>query len=71
MKIVNEKGKLFGIINVVDLLILLVIVAVAGGVFWQLLGTQVANKVAPQVDLILSLIHIYAGIWRVRYKAGV
>ena len=58
MKIVNEKGKLFGIINVVDLLILLVIVAVAGGVFWQLLGTQVANKVAPQVDLITEVVVI-------------
>ena len=29
MKIINEKGKLFGIINVVDLLVLLLIVAVA------------------------------------------
>ena len=29
MKIINEKGKLFGIINVVDLLVLVSVIAVS------------------------------------------
>ncbi|MBQ2095993.1 MAG: DUF4330 family protein, partial [Firmicutes bacterium] len=28
MKIINEKGKLFGLINIVDLIVLLLVVAV-------------------------------------------
>jgi len=32
MKIINEKGKLFGLINIVDLLVLIAAVAVAAGV---------------------------------------
>ncbi len=31
MKIINEKGKLFGIINIIDLIVLLVIVLLIGG----------------------------------------
>lgn len=35
MKIINEKGKLFGIINVVDLLVLVAAIAVVAGVGYQ------------------------------------
>ena len=56
MKLVNEKGKLFGVINVVDLLILLVVVLIIGGVGWKLLGTQVQNSIAPQVDLVAEVV---------------
>ena len=45
MKIINEKGKLFGIINVVDLLIIIAIVLVVGAIAWQLLGDRVADVV--------------------------
>ncbi|MCI5897437.1 MAG: DUF4330 domain-containing protein [Anaerovoracaceae bacterium] len=55
MKIVNEKGKLFGIINLADLLVLVLIVAVIAGVGVKLFGTQVQNKVAPQVDCIVEV----------------
>ena len=37
MKIINEKGKLFGVINVVDLLVLLAVIAVVIGVGYKLL----------------------------------
>ena len=37
MKIINEKGKLFGLINIVDLLVLIAAVAVAAGVGYKLL----------------------------------
>lgn len=51
MKVVNEKGKLFGIINVVDLIILLVIVLVVGAIAWQLLGNKVKDVVSTQEEL--------------------
>ncbi len=51
MKIVNEKGKLFGLINVVDLLVLIAIVAVAGAIVWQLLGDRVSDAISEQAEL--------------------
>ena len=58
MKIVNEKGKLFGIINVIDLLILVAIIAVVGAIGWQLFGAQVNNAVSPQVELTAEVVII-------------
>ena len=51
MKIINEKGKLFGIINVVDFLVLLAAIAVIGGLGWKLLGPKVVEAVSPTVTL--------------------
>ena len=34
MKLINDKGRLFGLINAVDLLALLVVLAVIGGLAW-------------------------------------
>lgn len=51
MKIVNEKGKLFGIINVVDLLVLVAVVAVLGAIVWQLLGDRVSDAVSEDAEL--------------------
>ena len=50
MKIVNEKGKLFGIINIVDLIVVLLVIAVAGVLATQLLGSQVTDAVSQKVD---------------------
>lgn len=55
MKIVNEKGKLFGIINIVDLLILLVVIAAVGGIATQVFGSKVQEAVSPQVDCIAEV----------------
>ena len=41
MKIINEKGKLFGLINIVDLLVLIAAVAVAAGVGYKLFAPQI------------------------------
>ena len=41
MKIINEKGKLFGIINVVDLLVLVAAIAVVAGVGYKLFAKQI------------------------------
>lgn len=51
MKIINEKGKLFGIINIVDLLVLLAVIAVVVGVGYKLFGSKVAEVVSPEVTL--------------------
>ncbi len=55
MKIINEKGKLFGLINIVDLLALLAAVAVIGGIAWKLLAPQVVEAVSPTVTLTAQM----------------
>lgn len=56
MKIVNEKGKLFGIINPVDLLALIVVIAVIVGIAWQLLGNKVTEVVSPNVEMTTEVV---------------
>ncbi|NLP31079.1 MAG: DUF4330 domain-containing protein [Clostridiales bacterium] len=58
MKIINEKGKLFGIINVVDLVILIAVIAVLGSIAWQLFGTRLNDAISPQVDLTAEVVII-------------
>ena len=50
MKIINEKGKLFGLINIVDLIVLLLVIAVIGVVATKLLGNRVTEAVSQKVD---------------------
>ncbi len=51
MKIINEKGKLFGVINVVDLLVLAAAVALIAGVGYKLFAPQIAEAASPQVKM--------------------
>ncbi len=51
MKIINEKGKLFGIINVVDLLVLVAALAVVAGVGYKLFKPNVQEVSSPTTDL--------------------
>ncbi len=60
MKLINEKGKLFGIINVVDLIVLLVIVLGIAGVAVKLLGTQATDVVAQKVDCYAEVVVVGA-----------
>lgn len=55
MKLINEKGKLFGVINIVDLIILLMVVAMVGAVATQVLGSKVQSAIAPQVDCTMEV----------------
>ncbi len=55
MKIINEKGKLFGVINVVDLLVLVAAVAVAAGVGYKLFAPQIAEATAKQVEMTVTV----------------
>ncbi len=51
MKIVNEKGKLFGIINVVDLLALLAVIAVIAGIAFKLFAPKIQDASSPLVEM--------------------
>lgn len=51
MKIINEKGKLFGLINVVDLIILAAVVCLVGAIVWQLAGDKVSDAVSAEADM--------------------
>ena len=55
MKIIDEKGKLFGLINLVDMLVLLFILLVAGGVIWKIFGGQVQELVADTTELTYTV----------------
>ncbi|MBQ3224266.1 MAG: DUF4330 family protein, partial [Oscillospiraceae bacterium] len=48
MKIVNEKGKLFGVINVIDLVILLCIALVAVAAVYKLAAPAASDVIAPK-----------------------
>lgn len=52
MKIINEKGKLFGLINVVDLLVLIAAVGIVAGVGYKLFGNKIVEASAEQVELV-------------------
>ena len=58
MRIINEKGKLFGLINVVDLLVLLVVVCVCGTIAFQLAGNKINDAVSEQVELTAQVVVI-------------
>ena len=45
MKLIDEKGRLFGKINLIDLLVVLLIVAVLAAVVWKLGGKKAAAAV--------------------------
>ncbi len=55
MKIINEKGKLFGIINPVDLIILLAIIAVVAAFGIKTLKEPVQAVVVEKPDMYVTL----------------
>ncbi|MDR2670101.1 MAG: DUF4330 domain-containing protein [Oscillospiraceae bacterium] len=55
MKLINEKGKLFGLINVVDLLVLLAILLAVGGVAWRLFGHRVSELTAATTTMTYTV----------------
>ncbi|MCQ2559900.1 MAG: DUF4330 domain-containing protein, partial [Clostridia bacterium] len=54
MKIINEKGKLFGIINVVDLLVILLIVLIAAGATYKT-ANNAASGSSQKVEYTILL----------------
>lgn len=58
MKIVNDRGKIFGLINVVDLLIIIAVIAVFGAIGMQIFGQKINDVVSPQVELTAEVVII-------------
>lgn len=55
MKIINEKGRLFGIINPVDLVILLVVLLAAAGIGVKVFG---AAEAAVEKDMVMATVTV-------------
>lgn len=51
MKIVDEKGRLFGRVNVIDLLVVLVVLAAVAAVGWKVVGSRIAASMAPEAPV--------------------
>ena len=56
MKLIDEKGRLFGKINLIDLLVVLLIVAVLAAVVWKLCGRKAARSSSSLGFSSLSLL---------------
>jgi hypothetical protein len=54
MKLIDERGKLFGKFNLVDLLLLLTVVAVIGGVVFAILAPTIRERTNPLVTLTFT-----------------
>ena len=46
MKIIDEKGRLFGKLNLIDLLVIILLIAAVAAVAWKLVGKKAAETVA-------------------------
>ena len=46
MKIIDEKGRLFGKINLIDLLVIILVIAIIAAVGWKLVGKKAAASVS-------------------------
>lgn len=55
MKIVNEKGKLFGLINVVDLLVIVFVIAVVAGVIWKVGFNKITDALASDMEITFTV----------------
>lgn len=60
MKLVNEKGKLFGIINIVDLAVILVVVILAGSVVYRMTSDKVN---VDGGNLLTQEQNVYVTLW--------
>lgn len=64
MKLLDNKGKLFGIVNIVDLIVIVLIIAIVGGVSYRLVSKKInanqenimSNKEEVYVTLYSSLV---------------
>lgn len=63
MKVIDEKGKLFGKINLIDLLVVLVVIAVVAGLFWKLAGDRVTGAITQPGKTTLEYEVLCTAIW--------
>lgn len=58
MKIIDEKGKLFGLINIIDLLVLLAIVAIIVVGASRMSGPQVTSRQTQSGEVVYEIANI-------------
>lgn len=58
MKLIDEKGRLFGKINLIDLLVVILIVAVIAAVVWNLGGRKAAAAVTGSAKKAVYTVEI-------------
>ncbi len=54
MKVFDEKGKLFGKVNIIDLIVVVALVAVVAAVGWHFLGDDVGEAMAESSAPVLT-----------------
>lgn len=62
MKVLDEKGRLFGKINLVDLLVIVVIIAVIAAVIWKVFGDNIEEAVTADTGSTLTYEVVVTGI---------
>ena len=51
----NRKGKLFGVINIIDLIVILLVVVVAAAVLWKVFGAKVTEAITSDMDMTYTV----------------
>ena len=55
MKLIDEKGKLFGLINIIDLIIVLCIALVAVAAAYKFAAPAATDVIAPKSDMVVTM----------------
>lgn len=56
MKIIDDKGRLFGIINIVDLIVVLVVLLFAGGMYFKFVAKEsVTQKKHLEEEILVTI----------------
>ena len=74
MKLIDEKGRLFGKINLIDLLVVVLIVAVIAAVVWKLGGKKAAAAVtnsAKKAVYTVEIEDVPADMWCCSYVSAI
>ncbi|GMQ60194.1 hypothetical protein AN1V17_45940 [Vallitalea sediminicola] len=72
MKIINEKGKLFGLINIIDLITIVLIIALVLGAFYKFKGNDInvlGSNQTKEVEYVVRLVPNY-GYFFEQYNIG-
>ncbi len=55
MKLIDEKGRLFGIINIIDLAVIIIVVLIAGAVGYKLFGGRASGSGTAKKEIIVTV----------------
>jgi hypothetical protein len=61
MRLIDEKGKLFGLVNIIDFVVILMIVLVAAGVLYKT-NTSSTETVMKDIEVVLRVQNMYPTI---------